>query len=78
MRLVRREVKRHAGIDAVERLTRYLELLDRGRCWPRLRACSLRRRSSHGHARWPRTAAYDAVVLDYDAVRGIEREGTLF
>jgi len=72
------EVKRVAGIDAVEQLTRYLELLNRD---PLLRPV-------HGvlaaqtFKLQARTLAEDrgirCVVLDYDAMRGIEREGTLF
>ncbi|HEV2254871.1 MAG TPA: endonuclease NucS [Streptosporangiaceae bacterium] len=72
------EVKRVAGIDAVEQLTRYLELLNRD---PLLRPVMgvLAAQSIRPQAR---TLAEDrgirCVVLDYDAMRGIEREGTLF
>ncbi len=72
------EVKRVAGIDAVEQLTRYLELLNRD---PLLRPVKgvLAAQSIRPQAR---TLAEDrgirCVVLDYDAMRGIEREGTLF
>jgi endonuclease len=72
------EIKRHAGIDAVEQLTRYLELLNRD---PLLAPVSgvLAAQTIKPQAR---TLAEDrgirCVVLDYDAMRGIEREGTLF
>ena len=72
------EVKRVAGIDAVEQLTRYLELLNRD---PLLRPVRgvLAAQSIRPQAR---TLAEDrgirCVILDYDAMRGIEREGTLF
>jgi endonuclease len=72
------EVKRVAGIDAVEQLTRYLELLNRD---PLLRPVKgvLAAQSIRPQAR---TLAEDrgirCVVLDYDAMRGIEPENTLF
>jgi endonuclease len=72
------EVKRVAGIDAVEQLTRYLELLNRD---PLLRPVRgvLAAQSIRPQAR---TLAEDrgirCVVLDYDRMRGIERENTLF
>jgi len=73
------EVKRVAGIDAVEQLTRYLELLNRD---PRLAPVSgiLAAQEIKLQAR---TLAEDrgirCVVLDYDALRGVERdELTLF
>jgi len=72
------EMKRHAGIDAVEQLTRYLELLNRDPLLSPvqgvLAAQTIRLQA--------RTLAEDrgirCVVLDYDAMRGIMREGTLF
>jgi RecB family endonuclease NucS len=72
------EVKRVAGIDAVEQLTRYLELLNRD---PLLRPVAgvLAAQSIRPQAR---TLAEDrgirCVVLDYDKMRGIEPVGTLF
>ena len=72
------EMKRHAGIDAVEQLTRYLQLLNRDPLLSPvqgvLAAQTIRLQA--------RTLAEDrgirCVVLDYDAMRGIVREGTLF
>lgn len=72
------EVKRKAGIDAVEQLTRYLELLNRD---PLLRPVSgvLAAQSIVPQAR---TLAEDrgihCHIVDYDELRGIQREGTLF
>jgi RecB family endonuclease NucS len=72
------EVKRVAGVDAVEQLTRYLELLNRD---PLLAPVSgvLAAQSIRPQAR---TLAEDrgirCVVLDYDAMRGVEPADTLF
>ena len=72
------ELKRHAGIDATEQLTRYLELLNRDPLLSPVRGV-LAAQTIKPQAR---TLAEDrgirCVVLDYDAMRGIEREGTLF
>jgi len=72
------EVKRHAGIDAVEQLTRYLELLNRDPLLAPVHGV-LAAQTIKPQAR---TLAEDrgirCVVLDYDAMRGVEREGTLF
>jgi RecB family endonuclease NucS len=72
------EIKRHAGIDAVEQLTRYLELLNRDPLLTPVKGV-LAAQTIKPQAR---TLAEDrgirCVVLDYDAMRGIEREGTLF
>ena len=72
------EVKRHAGIDAVEQLTRYLELLNRDPLLAPVHGV-LAAQTIKPQAR---TLAEDrgirCVVLDYDRMRGIEPEGTLF
>ena len=72
------EVKRHAGIDAVEQLTRYLELLNRDPLLAPVQGV-LAAQTIKPQAR---TLAEDrgirCVVLDYDRMRGIEPEGTLF
>ena len=72
------EIKRHAGIDAVEQLTRYLELLNRDPLLAPVKGV-LAAQTIKPQAR---TLAEDrgirCVVLDYDAMRGIERDGTLF
>ena len=72
------ELKRHAGIDATEQLTRYLELLNRDPLLAPVKGVlaaqtiKLQARTLADHR------AIRCVVLDYDAMRGIEREGTLF
>ncbi len=72
------EMKRQAGIDAVEQLTRYLELLNRDPLLSPVHGI-LAAQTIRPQAR---TLAEDrgirCVTLDYDAMRGIEREGTLF
>ena len=66
------EVKRRAGIDAVEQLTRYLELLNRD---PHLRPVS-GVLAAQAFAPQARTLAPDrgiaCVVLDYEAMKGTE------
>ena len=77
-RYVAVEIKRRATIDAVEQLTRYLEYLNRD---PMLAPVSgvLAAQSIAPQAK---TLAEDrgirCVLLDYDALRGIAHEGTLF
>jgi hypothetical protein len=72
------EIKRHATIDAVEQLTRYLDYLNRD---PLLRPVGgvLAAQSIAPQAR---TLAEDrgirCVVLDYESMRGVVREDTLF
>jgi hypothetical protein len=66
------EVKRRAGIDAVEQLTRYLELLNRD---PHLRPVT-GVLAAQGFAPQARTLAadrgIDCVVLDYERMKGTE------
>jgi hypothetical protein len=73
------EVKRRAGIDAVEQLTRYLDLLGRDPLLAPVGGIL----AAQAIAPQARTLAEDrgirCVVVDYDAMRGIERdELTLF
>ncbi|MFI9438376.1 MULTISPECIES: endonuclease NucS [Streptosporangium] len=72
------ELKRRAGIDAVEQLTRYLELMNRD---PLLAPVS-GILAAQAIAPQARTLAEDrgirCVTLDYDELRGIERNDTLF
>jgi RecB family endonuclease NucS len=72
------EIKRHAGIDAVEQLTRYLDLLNRDPLLAPVHGV-LAAQTIKPQAR---TLAQDrgirCVLLDYDKMRGIEPEGTLF
>jgi endonuclease len=72
------EVKRHAGIDAVEQLTRYLELLNRDPLLAPVKGV-LAAQTIKPQARiLAEDRGIRCVILDYDAMRGIEREGTLF
>jgi RecB family endonuclease NucS len=78
-RTVAVEVKRRAGIDAVEQLTRYLELLGRDPLLAPVAGVL----AAQSIAPQARTLAQDrgirCVVVDYDALRGVERdELTLF
>ncbi len=73
------EVKRRAGIDAVEQLTRYLELLGRDPLLAPVAGVL----AAQAVVPQARTLAGDrgirCVVVDYDALRGLERdELTLF
>lgn len=73
------EVKRRAGIDAVEQLTRYLELLNRDSLLAPVGGVL----AAQVIVPQARTLAEDrgirCVVVDYDVLRGIERdELTLF
>ncbi len=72
------EIKRRANIDAVEQLTRYLELLNRDTSLAPVSGVL----AAQMIAPQARTLAEDrgirCVVLDYDALRGRSTEGTLF
>jgi RecB family endonuclease NucS len=73
------EVKRRAGIDAVEQLTRYLELLNRDPLLAPVGGVL----AAQAIAPQARTLAEDrgirCVVVDYDTLRGVQRdELTLF
>ncbi|MER5418640.1 endonuclease NucS [Streptosporangium roseum] len=72
------ELKRRAGIDAVEQLTRYLELMNRDPLLAPVTGIL----AAQAIAPQAKTLAEDrgirCVTLDYDALRGIERNDTLF
>jgi len=72
------EIKRVAGIDAVEQLTRYLELLNRDPLLAPVKGVL----AAQTIKLQARTLAEDrsirCVILDYDALRGVEPENTLF
>jgi hypothetical protein len=72
------EIKRRAGIDGVEQLSRYLELLNRDSMLAPVGGIL----AAQQIAPQARTLAEDrgirCVILDYDAMRGIKPEGTLF
>jgi RecB family endonuclease NucS len=72
------EIKRRGEIDGVEQLTRYLELLNRDPLLAPVRGIF----AAQEIRPQARTLAEDrgirCLILDYDEMRGIEREGTLF
>jgi RecB family endonuclease NucS len=72
------EIKRRGEIDGVEQLTRYLELLNRDSLLAPVRGVF----AAQEIKPQARTLAEDrgiaCHVLDYDALRGITRDGTLF
>jgi RecB family endonuclease NucS len=72
------EIKRRGEIDGVEQLTRYLELLNRDPLLAPVHGIF----AAQEIKLQARTLAEDrgirCVTLDYDAMRGIERVGTLF
>ena len=72
------EIKRRGEIDGVEQLTRYLELLNRDPLLAPVQGVF----AAQEIRPQARTLATDrgirCVTLDYDVMRGIEREGTLF
>jgi RecB family endonuclease NucS len=72
------EIKRHAGIDAVEQLTRYLELLNRDPLLAPVKGVLAAQTIKPQARTLAENRGIRCVVLDYDAMRGIEREGTLF
>ncbi|MGZ6801212.1 MAG: endonuclease NucS domain-containing protein, partial [Mycobacteriaceae bacterium] len=77
-RYVAVEIKRRANIDAVEQLTRYLELLNRDTSLAPVSGVL----AAQMIAPQARTLAEDrgirCVVVDYNALRGMTVEGTLF
>ncbi len=72
------EIKRRAGIDAVEQLTRYLELLNRDPLLAPVKGVLAAQTIKPQARALAEDRGIRCVVLDYDAMRGIEREGTLF
>jgi len=73
------EVKRVAGIDAVEQLTRYLELLNRDPLLAPVRGILAGQEVKPQARVLAQDRGIECVVLDYDALRGIRRdELTLF
>jgi RecB family endonuclease NucS len=72
------EIKRHATIDAVEQLTRYLELLNRDSLIAPVKGI-LAAQTIKPQARvLAEDRGIRCVILDYDKLRGIEQEGVLF
>ncbi|HET8680685.1 MAG TPA: endonuclease NucS [Micromonosporaceae bacterium] len=73
------EVKRVAGIDAVEQLTRYLELLGRDPLLAPVRGILAAQEIKHQARVLAQDRGIECVVVDYEALRGTKRdELTLF
>lgn len=72
------EIKRRGEIDGVEQLTRYLELLNRDPLLAPVRGVFAAQEIKPQAKVLANDRGIDTVTLDYDALRGIERDGTLF
>ncbi|MBW8483876.1 endonuclease NucS [Actinomadura parmotrematis] len=72
------EIKRRGEIDGVEQLTRYLELLNRDSLIAPVRGVFAAQEIRPQARVLATDRGIDCVTLDYDALRGIEHEGTLF
>jgi endonuclease len=72
------EIKRRGEIDGVEQLTRYLELLNRDPLLAPVRGIFAAQEIKLQAKTLAEDRGIRCVVLDYDVMRGIEREGTLF
>ena len=72
------EIKRRGEIDGVEQLTRYLELLNRDPLLAPVHGIFAAQEIKPQARVLAEDRGIRCVVLDYDAMRGIEREGTLF
>jgi endonuclease len=72
------EIKRRGEIDGVEQLSRYLELLNRDPLLAPVRGVFAAQEIKPQARVVARDRGISCVVLDYDALRGIERGGTLF
>ncbi|MEU5877592.1 endonuclease NucS [Spirillospora sp. NPDC047279] len=72
------EIKRRGEIDGVEQLTRYLELLNRDPHLAPVRGIFAAQEIKPQARVLATDRGIGCVTLDYDALRGIEHEGTLF
>jgi len=72
------EIKRRGEIDGVEQLTRYLELLNRDPLLAPVRGIFAAQEIKPQAKVLAIDRGIQCVTLDYDALRGIERDGTLF
>jgi len=72
------EVKRRGDIDGVEQLTRYLELLNRDPALSPVRGVFAAQEIRPQARVLAEDRGIRCVTLDYNAMRGIELEGTLF
>ena len=72
------EIKRRGEIDGVEQLTRYLELLNRDPLLAPVRGIFAAQEIKPQAKVLATDRGIDCVTLDYDTLRGIERDGMLF
>lgn len=72
------ELKRRGDIDGVEQLTRYLDLLNRDALLAPVQGIFAAQEIKPQARVLAADRGIRCVLLDYDAMRGIEREGTLF
>jgi RecB family endonuclease NucS len=72
------EIKRRGEIDGVEQLTRYLELLNRDPLLAPVRGIFAAQEIKPQAKVLAVDRGIDCVTLDYDSLRGIERDGMLF
>jgi endonuclease len=72
------EIKRRGEIDGVEQLTRYLELLNRDPLLAPVKGIFAAQEIKPQARVLAEDRGIGCVTLDYDALRGIERDGTLF
>jgi RecB family endonuclease NucS len=72
------EVKRRASIDAVEQLTRYLDYLNRDPLLSPVAGVLAAQNIAPQARTLAQSRGIRCVVLDYDQLRGIEVDGTLF
>lgn len=72
------EIKRRGEIDGVEQLTRYLELLNRDPLLAPVTGVFAAQQIKPQARVLAEDRGIRCVVLDYDRLRGIERDGTLF
>ena len=72
------EIKRRGEIDGVEQLTRYLDLLNRDPLLAPVHGVFAAQEIRPQARVLAADRGIRCVVLDYDTMRGIEREGTLF
>ncbi len=72
------EIKRRGEIDGVEQLTRYLELLNRDPLLAPVQGVFAAQEIKPQARVLARDRGIDCLVLDYDELRGIARDGTLF
>ena len=70
------EMKRHAGIDAVEQLTRYLDLLNRDPLLAPVRGIFAAQEIKPQARVLAEDRGIRCLLLDYDSLRGAE-DGTL-